>query len=197
MPQPRLITLQPRSSGPPGTSLTVAALGFDPGRAEIRWNAGDGELLGTANGPDFSVSVTIPQVTEGLYHLVVLARSPSGEIGNTNTVSFEVVAERGAAAPPPQPQSGETLTPSTTPTSISAVLLFAGGGGLVALGCVAGILLSRHAVRSRIRVWSERIRSSAGAASRGASSAVVVALLVIIELRRPLLGVARRLVVGG
>lgn len=151
VPQPRLITLQPRSSGPAGSAVTVAALGFDPGRAEIRWNAGDGELLGTANGPDFSVGVTVPQVAVGLYHVVVLARSPGGEIGNTSTVSFEVTAEGGAAAaapspPAPQPR-GEPMGGSSRTTSVTAALLFAGGGGLVALGCLGGILLSRQGRR--------------------------------------------------
>lgn len=148
VPQPRLITLQPRSSGPAGSAVTVAALGFDPGRAEVRWNAGDGELLGTANGPDFSVGVTIPQVAEGLYHVVVLARSPGGEIGNTSTVSFEVTGEAGAAAgassPPASQPRGEPVSTSSSPTSAMAALLFAAGGGLVALGFLGGILLSRQ-----------------------------------------------------
>ncbi|MBW3643424.1 MAG: hypothetical protein KY447_10970 [Actinobacteria bacterium] len=128
--------------------MTVAALGFDPGRAEVRWNAGDGELLGTANGPDFSVGVTIPQVAEGLYHVVVLARSPGGEIGNTSTVSFEVTGEAGAAAgassPPASQPRGEPVSTSSSPTSAMAALLFAAGGGLVALGFLGGILLSRQ-----------------------------------------------------
>ncbi len=148
VPQPRLITLQPRASGPAGSQVTVAALGFDPGKAEIRWNGADGELLGTANGPDFRVEVTIPQVGDGLYHVVVLARSPGGEIGNTNTVAFEVSADEAAGTaetPAPGPPSDvETERPTSRPTSASAALLFAGGGGLVALGCIGGLVLARR-----------------------------------------------------
>lgn len=147
IPQPRLITLQPRASGPAGTKVTVAALGFDPGRAEIRWNAGDGELLGTANGPEFSVEVIIPDSDVGLYQMVVLARSASGEIGNTNTVSFEVTGEGESAGTPPsptQPPGGRVESETGGNTPASAALLFGGGGGLVALGCIGGILLSRQ-----------------------------------------------------
>lgn len=147
IPQPRLITLQPRASGPPGAKVTVAALGFDPGRAEIRWNAGDGELLATANGPEFSVEVTIPQADIGLYQVVVLARSASGEIGNTNTVSFEVTPEGSTAAdassPPVSQPVGEPVTAgSRPPTSVTAALLFAAAGALVAVSCFGGILVA-------------------------------------------------------
>lgn len=159
IPQPRLITLQPRASGPAGTKVTVAALGFDPGRAEIRWNGADGELLGTANGPEFSVEVTIPQADVGLYQMVVLARSASGEIGNTNTVSFEITleGESAATAPPPTQPAGRAVDSKTEEkTSASAALLFGGGGGLVALGCIGGILLSRQ---GRNRRPSEAVKS--------------------------------------
>lgn len=169
VPQPRLITLQPRSSGPAGSPVTVAALGFDPGRAEIRWNAGDGELLGTANGPDFSVGVTVPQVAEGLYHVVVLARSPGGEIGNTSTVSFEVTGEGGAAAgassPPVSQPRGEPVSTSSSPTSTTPALAFAAGGGLVALGFLGGILLSRQGRKERRRKAAPAERSRERASS--------------------------------
>lgn len=151
VPQPLLVTVQPGLSGPAGSQVSVAAVGFDGGRAEIRWNALDGELLGTAEGPDFSAGVTIPPVPPGMYHVVVLGRAPGGELGNTRTVPFMVTAEgravAGAAAPPdPWPESadaaGQSPRRTSTPAGRSA-LLMATGAGLAALGGLAGILVSR------------------------------------------------------
>lgn len=149
VPQAELVTVQPRSSGPAGTAVTVAALGFDPGRAEVRWNAVDGEMLATAEGPEFSVPVTIPRAPEGLYHLIVLARAPGGEIGNTSTVSFQVTAPSDGASPggspaPPTPPDGRTGS-STTSMSVAAVGLAAGAGAMAALCSFGGLLaLRRH-----------------------------------------------------
>lgn len=153
VPQPLLVTVQPGSSGPAGSSVTVAAVGFDSGRAEIRWNALDGELLSTAEGPDFSSSVNIPQVPDGLYHLVVVGRAPGGEIGNTRTVAFAVTtagAPPTGVTPPRQPQpAAAAASRSAEPASSSAnsVLLLVTGGGLGALGCLAGFVLSRRRPR--------------------------------------------------
>lgn len=143
VPQPRLVTVQPRASGPAGTEVTVAALGFDPGRAEVRWNAADGELLASAEGPDFSVPVTIPQAQNGVYHVVVLARSPGGEIGNTAAVSFQVTSSATTAvtSKEPRPRAGAGLTPSRSSISTGAVLLAGGAGAIAALCCFGGLLV--------------------------------------------------------
>lgn len=147
VPQPRLLTVQPRSSGPAGTEVTLAALGFDPGRAEIRWNAVDGELLGVANGPEFSVPVTIPRAPEGLYNLIVLARSPGGEIGNTGAVSFQVTSLGATPVAPwsnPDTRAAEKSRSSASSISAGTVLLAAGAGGVASLGCFGGLLLLRR-----------------------------------------------------
>lgn len=151
VPQPRLVTVHPRASGPPGAEVTVSVLGFDPGRAEIRWNAADGQLLATADGPDFSQRIAIPPSGEGLYHLVVLARAPGGEIGNTAVVAFQVTGAapspttapaRSAGRPPTgaglQAAAGEDRGPA-------GVALLAGGGfALLALGGLGGNALARR-----------------------------------------------------
>ncbi|MGH9151540.1 MAG: hypothetical protein ACRD03_03830, partial [Acidimicrobiales bacterium] len=103
VPQPRLVAVLPDSSGPPGTEVTVDGLGFDRGRAEVRWNSRDGALLASADGPDFSATITIPDVPAGLYALIVLSRQPGGAIGNTARAAFEV--------------TGPVATGDTTPTT--------------------------------------------------------------------------------
>lgn len=151
VPQPRLLTVQPRSSGPAGSEVTVAALGFDPGRAEVRWNAIDGELLASGNGPDFSVTVTIPEAPDGLYNLVVLARSPNGEIGNTGTLSFQVTSSRGTPDAPWSAAStpvGQQYKTSTGSISASAVLLAGTAGAAVALSCFGGLIVLRRSRRA-------------------------------------------------
>lgn len=127
----------------------MAALGFDPGKAEIRWNAVDGELLASPNGPDFSVPVVIPRTAEGLYYLVVVARSPGGEIGNTAAVAFHVTPEAGTpAATSPTPTSPQIAAdqgdPATKPTSASRTVLAAGTGAAVALAVMGATLLARR-----------------------------------------------------
>lgn len=141
VPQPLLVTVQPRGSGPPGTEVTVSALGFDPGRAEIRWNAVDGKLLAAPDGPDFSAPVVIPQASEGLYHLVVLARSAGGEIGNTAAVSFYVTAEAGAAPPAPRRWVAEEA-PSSSSSADAGTAVAAGTGAAVALAVAGGAALA-------------------------------------------------------
>lgn len=162
IPQPRLVTVQPRASGPSGSKVTVAALGFDPGRAEIRWNTVDGKLLGSPDGPDFSVPVVIPEAAEGLYYLVVLARSPGGEIGNTAAVAFDVTPEAGtpaATSPTPPQRVAAQGEPATKPTSASRTVLAAGTGAVVALAVIGATLLAR---RRRETLTAGRAGSDAG-----------------------------------
>lgn len=151
VPQAKLVTVHPRSSGPPGTEVTVSVLGFDPGRSEIRWNAVDGPLLGSANGPDFSASVAIPAVADGLYHLIVLSRSSGGMIGNTSSVSFQVVSV-GGDTPTPRQLRGPALADGAVRSpslSTGAVALAAGTGASMALVCVAGLGVARRRRRAR------------------------------------------------
>ncbi len=147
VPQARLVTLQPSSSGPPGADVTVEVVGFDPGPAEVRWNSFNGVLLATGDGPNFSVSVTVPQAGDGLYSVVVIARQPGGGIGNASSTPFQVVTSSGGSSDRVTgskavegPRSVGSARADTSVLSLSVAFLF--GGGLVALGVLGGIVLS-------------------------------------------------------
>ncbi len=147
VPQPNLVVVQPRSSGPPGTEVTVEAVGLDAGPAEVRWNSAGGPLLAEARGPSFSVPVRVPDASPGLYAVVVLSRQPGGGIGNTGTVAFQVTGsgtERGVAPTPAEDAGATSTTVARTLTSSrsagSMVLAFGAGAGLATLGV---LLLAR------------------------------------------------------
>ncbi|MDP8932264.1 MAG: hypothetical protein M3O70_27820 [Actinomycetota bacterium] len=149
VPQP-LVTVTPMAAGPPGAEVTVNGYAIS-GRAEIRWNALDGPLLATSDGPVFSVPVTIPAVADGLYSLLVLERDPSGALGSTASAAFQVRSQR---EPPPTPleataTSTDTVAPSarTPPTSsasVSAGTAVVGGVALLALGAIGGAIARRR-----------------------------------------------------
>lgn len=148
VPQPNLVVLQPRSSGPPGTEVTVEGVGLDPGPAEVRWNGAGGPLLGEATGPSFSVPVKIPEASPGLYIVVVVSRQPGGGIGNTGTVGFQVTGrgtEPGVASPPAENAGATPTTIARTalPSKSAArtVVAFGAGAGLATLGA---LLLARR-----------------------------------------------------
>ena len=81
----------PGASGPAGTSVTIAGRGFVAAPVEITWSGGD-TVLGTATGPDFAVTVQIPEAAPGVYYISATGRDTgSGVIGHA-TRAFEVVA---------------------------------------------------------------------------------------------------------
>lgn len=86
--QARVGAINP-SSGPSDTRVTVRASEFNPGAVEIRWNSTSGRVLGTANGPSFSVTVVIPQATPGVYSVVAVQRSGGSIVGKASA-AFEV-----------------------------------------------------------------------------------------------------------
>ena len=156
VPQPRLVSVLPLSSGPPGTEVTVDGLGFDPTRAEVRWNARDGQLLASATGPDFSVGVKIPDSTPGLYALVVLSRQPGGAIGNTARAAFQVTdpaGDQGAAAgsPPTTDEAPGRAAAGPAPEPASSSVDRPAAAGLLAAGGVVGGAVVALAQRGRRR----------------------------------------------
>lgn len=74
------VTLSP-SFGRPGSQTQVSGRGFvtpaggvgEP--VEIRWNSTSGPVLGRAVGPNFSVTVTIPEAGDGVYYLLAIGTS--------------------------------------------------------------------------------------------------------------------------
>lgn len=152
IPQAKLVTVQPRSSSPAGSEVTINALGLDAGRAEIRWNAPDGKVLATATGPNFSAPLTIPDAPEGLYALVVLSRQADGSVGNTATASFQVGGSAGPGGQPAEspfaggrPESKPPKAPSASPSRLAmAVVVLAA----LALGALGGARLGPGRRRS-------------------------------------------------
>lgn len=153
VPQPRLVSLVPMASGPSGMEVTVNGLGFDPGRAEVRWNGPEGELLATGNGQSFSLPIMIPDVPAGLYSVVVLSRDVDGGIGNTGTASFQVVS--GAAPEADEPStSGQVGGRADNLTAVEetsnglgwdiVVALTGAGMALLFLGALFMYLLNRR-----------------------------------------------------
>lgn len=58
-------------TGKGGTTFTVSGTNFREGPVEVHWNSVSGPLLGTATGPSFSISVTVPAgQAEGTYYVV-------------------------------------------------------------------------------------------------------------------------------
>lgn len=111
-------------SGAPGSRATVTASQFNPGPVEIRWNGTGGRLLATANGPDFSVEITIPSASPNTYSVVAVQRSGSVILGKA-AVQFEVTPARAAESG--GYQSGSSGDTSSTGQAASART--AGGSG--------------------------------------------------------------------
>lgn len=70
-----------RSSGPPGTQVTVEGELFADSMVEIQWHGTEtssGTLLATAEGSSFSVVVTIPEAPEDTYSIYAVAPHEDG-----------------------------------------------------------------------------------------------------------------------
>ena len=87
------------ASGPAGTSVTVTGRAFIAAPVEITWSGGG--VLATANGPDFSVTVQIPEAAPGVYYISATGRDAASGVVGRATRAFEVVA-------PPAPSVVET-----------------------------------------------------------------------------------------
>lgn len=80
-----------------GETVTVRGSEFSSGPVEIRWDGDEGEVLATAAGPNFSVTVTIPESPPGQHFLVAMHGGPQ------QVLAFEVLGlELGSSAGTPQ-----------------------------------------------------------------------------------------------
>lgn len=113
-----------KSSGPPGTSVTVSGSGYPSGSVEIRWDTTSGVLLGTtsAAGGTFSKSVKVPDnATIGQHYVVACstasrACSENDEFHFIGRASFQVTAPPTTPSPGPTSPSPEPTSPSPSPT---------------------------------------------------------------------------------
>lgn len=103
------VSLQPQS-GPSGSTTTVKGESFPKGDVEIRWDSLNGQVLGMAQGPSFSLPVTIPNVEPGVYRVLATAMWDDREraLGRASfTVNTTTTTAESTSPQPEQPeQSG-------------------------------------------------------------------------------------------
>lgn len=128
-PQARVSGMSP-DSGTPGSKTTLSAENFTPGPVEIRWNSIDGRELGTAAGPNFSVTVTIPNVAPDFYTIVAVQRNGTSIVGKASA-RFEVTpasaSESGGYRYGGSGQTGQADQRSATEASTGGSLQPSGG----------------------------------------------------------------------
>lgn len=149
VPQP-LISIQPQSSGPPGSQVTVEGASLGRGAVEIRWNKLDGPMLAKAVGPNLSQPVTIPEAPEGLYTVIVVERDPNGGIASSGRAAFQVTGA-GATSPPGSPEQGTGAAAAAADKASSGLdpaLAWGGGVALLLAGGLGGTWLGQRRRRS-------------------------------------------------
>ena len=122
-----------RTSGPPGTHVTVRGTLFVPGQpVEIRWNEVGGPVLATTRASAdqtawISTTVTIPNASPDTYALVAVGRDDQGRVAGTAPAPFTVTAPAGAEAAVPgagdpreRPGLSSTTSGATGPRSKGA-----------------------------------------------------------------------------
>ncbi|HEV2125952.1 MAG TPA: hypothetical protein VGW38_24610 [Chloroflexota bacterium] len=150
VPQP-LLSVQPHASAQPGSNVTVTGISFGTATAEIRWNGIEGPLLATAEGPDFSTEITIPDVPAGLYTVIGIARQAGGGLDGTAAISFQVT-DFSEAGEPSSPGAAVTAAPApnhrhTAPdgsTTLSLRTAAVGGTGILLIGGLMGAWVMRR-----------------------------------------------------
>lgn len=149
VPQP-LVSLQPASSGPAGTQVTVEGINFGSGEVEIRWNGAQGERLASAGG-HFSVPVTIPSVAPGLYVVTAVSRGAQGEVNQSAVAPFQVVGPASvSSAPSAPPENAQPADGGSGSSTRLGALVLAGMAGLVGGGISSAILTGRSQRRPSV-----------------------------------------------
>lgn len=139
-----LLVIGSRSSGPPGSEVMVQGIGLAEAPVELRWNATDGPTLTTTSGPDFRMPVTIPQVEDGLYSVVAVARLRDGGISNLASTPFQV--QRSALAQSVG-RSSEDSSPAVSRRSAGTGAI----GGMLVVSFVAGVAGALLFTRRRVK----------------------------------------------
>lgn len=114
---PPSMALQP-VSGVGGSTTTVTGKSFPSGPVEIRWDSTSGPLLASTTGPDFSTSVTIPDVPSGAHTIFAFGHSPGGVPAAGPSASFQVTPTPSTPTPvnPTPGAPASPVAPVLTPT---------------------------------------------------------------------------------
>jgi pilus assembly protein FimV len=85
------------ASGAAGSSFTVTVRGFTPGPVVLHWDGAAGDVLGTGAGPEFTVTVTVPDAPAGSHPVFAVADdaedSAAFEVTSTETPSRRAAVE--------------------------------------------------------------------------------------------------------
>ncbi len=102
------LAVQPQS-GPPGSTTTVKGDSFPKGDVEIHWDSLNGQVLGMAQGPSFSLPVTIPNVEPGIYKVLATARWEDQQraVGRASFTVNTTTTTTTAGSTSPQPEQSE------------------------------------------------------------------------------------------
>lgn len=109
-------TIGPASGSPPAASgtVTVTGTGFAPGPVQIRLDSGP--PLATATGPEFSISVKIPQAAAGVHYIHAVATAPDGRVAGSASRALMVkgAAPRTETAPVSPTRPATRRQPTST-----------------------------------------------------------------------------------
>lgn len=91
------MTIDPGSARA-GMPVTITGTGFDQGIVEIRMDSTSSAPLATAQGPSFSVTLTVPETSPGYHTFGAVGYNAEGVAVGEASVPFEVTAEESAPA---------------------------------------------------------------------------------------------------
>jgi hypothetical protein len=124
-------------SGMPGTQATVTGSQFASGPVEITWNGGP--VLARANGPNFGVTITIPNSPAETHTIVAVGFEQNGAVAGRARASFTIPGAAGS----PNSGGGGSADPARSPggagtTSGDTTGGEASGGGQTSRGASGG-----------------------------------------------------------
>lgn len=174
--------------GAEGTVARVSGRAFRPGPIDVRWNATDGPVLATTEGPEFSVQVTIPSARPGVYSIVAVqvgtgkASAPfevtasnttvpsgSGGGGSEATVTeSETSAPAEASEPAQSGQAARSTAPARSGSSAAASIQ-AEPGSTPAEPVSSGVATNPSSAGSGPTGTTETTKASASSTGRSAA----------------------------
>ena len=101
------------AAGAAGSEVTVSGTGFEETEVEIRWGSRSGPLLGTAQGPAFTVTLQVPDSPPNSYPVVAVFTA--GNTVTTSNASFQVTPAAEPAVPEPVETTTTTIPPERVP----------------------------------------------------------------------------------